>query len=215
MVDKTKRVVRCNRVGPTPFLESLDEKILGAVRAMRQDNPSRHIRIVDVGAGSGHNMHHVRKLLSGPKSCKGYDLEPADSYIDKIDLVFQSMPELPESVDIILCQYSLMFIPEYRLEEVLEMIHNMADDKALLIFEVFDAKQGHYPTLPELAKLVKKVNNFFFSRDWAPMPGASGEVFHKVFVKTIRKNTSERKPLPDSGSLRQESKKRKREKHES
>lgn len=209
-VNHNSRVVRCNRKGPTPYLASLDATILRAVKEMRAGNKDRHIRIVDVGAGSGDNMHYVRSLIKGPKSCKGYDLDPADSYIEKIDLVYQDMPEQEESVDVILCQYSLMFIPEYRLEEVLTMLHEMADDKAILVFEAFQAKQGYYPTLRDLSRLIRNVNTFFFSRGWSLCsPGCQAD--KKVFVKNTPKEDPKPRTMPDSGSLRTGIKKTKKD----
>lgn len=136
--------VRCGRLSPTPYLvknlKLFPEK--GAV--------------LDIGCGNGRNTNHLRTL--------GYSVDPIDMvnqpYTMQIVLGVDDLPK--RKYDIILANYILMFLDDKERSKVMDEILDRANPEAILMIEMYPAKDAHDFDFDEIVK-------FFIDNGWSKL----------------------------------------------
>ena len=135
---------RCGRLTPTPYLVK-NQKLF----------PENGV-VLDIGCGNGRNTNHLRLL--------GYSVDPIDMvdqpYSMQIVLGHDDLPQ--RRYDIILANYVLMFLDENERSKVMYEILDRAKENAILMIEMYPAKDAHDYDFDEIVK-------FFLDRGWSKL----------------------------------------------
>lgn len=134
--------VRCGRQGPTPYLKAQEPRLWSMVKGSR---------VLDLGCGNGRNMKFLASLCTPATggrewSCSGIDMAKScpGSGCTCYEGVLgaSSFPMGDKTVNLFLANYSLMFLNDKELRGVVREIARTSDNKALLMVELYPAKDS-------------------------------------------------------------------------
>lgn len=145
-----KYCVRCGRKPPCPYLKNnYDMLIKNFSLTMR---PPVKLYILDVGCGNGRNSVFMKE--------RGHDvtsLDMVNDYGTKCLLGKDKMPVKNKSIEIILCNYSLMFLNDKERSNVIKDIQRVARKNCIIILELYPAKDSYAKTEEEMIKMQKDI----------------------------------------------------------
>lgn len=138
-----KWCVRCGKTEPTPYL---------------RDN-LKHIQpegktIIDIGCGNGRNSAFMFKC--GAAGVASVDM--VNDYGDKIVLGHDKFPYQDNTFDIVLMNYILMFLSPEEREQVYSEVMRTAKDGAIVVCELYAAKDSFAKNKEELIVLRDEVH---------------------------------------------------------
>ena len=147
--------VRCNKCNATPYLRDNLKKL-----EIDIENDLFDPRVVlDVGCGNGRNSKYM-KGLGFPEV---FSLDMAGDYGTKCILGVDPIPIEDNYVDIILCNYSIMFLsPEERVSLMSE-IKRVANDGCFIMVELYPAKDSYAKNKEEMMTMLSEI---FESLGW-------------------------------------------------
>jgi SAM-dependent methyltransferase len=148
-------IVRTASVEPTPFLRSQSDFLERT--AVVVAGSGRIPRAIDLGCGNGRNSKYLQSLGYDVLS---FDLKP--DYGLQVDLTKQFPAIWRQSVDVVLLQYVLMFLPPEYLGGFLRNVIMTCKSGAVLVIELFNAKDSYYTTKEQLAELERRVLEMTF-----------------------------------------------------
>lgn len=174
IAEQAPKTVRCHTDVASPFLRANIE-VFEKVKSdyiwkqknfFKEGNRNfRKFSILDLGAGNGRNMYFVRDRLRMAGPALGLDRDPVEG-VKYSDLGVDTIPVNDGTVDVILCQYLLMFMkPEERLH-LMKEIERVAASGAAMLVELFPAKSGLAPCAKSLQPVAYQTREFFTSRGW-------------------------------------------------
>ena len=138
-----KYCVRCNKQSPTPYLfKNYDLLVVNRKKC----------NIVDMGCGNGRNS----RFMTG----KGHLVTSVDMVADyghKIILGQDKIPVDNSAVDIILCNYILMFLNKQERKQVIGEIKRIAAPYCRIIVELYPAKDSETKNEKEMVALQKEI----------------------------------------------------------
>lgn len=156
------KVVRYHKSNPSPFLVQSLPVIKESITSRLQNKSPV---MADLGAGNGRNlvcmMDHLPSL-----TCMAYDLRSDHTMVQQLDLSKGRWPINNDSVDLILCQYLLMFMDTDGIKHTLSEINRIASKHCVLVLELFSAKQSHFPNNNLLTRLDDKVEAHLLDSGW-------------------------------------------------
>jgi len=136
--------VRCNRLGPTPYLKTHWKKLVP------EDKDSC---IVDIGCGNGRNATFLKG--QGYKNVKAFDM--ANDYGVKLVLGAEPFPIPDKSADVILANYVFMFLDKKERSQAIREIKRVAKPGCTIMVELYPAKDSHAKSEAATAKLQKQL----------------------------------------------------------
>jgi SAM-dependent methyltransferase len=142
-----KYCVRCGRHNATPYLRS-NKKFIDS-------NCKTTDLILDIGCGNGRNTNFLRQ--SGFSNIKSIDM--VADYGQKCILGKDALPCKGSSVKLILANYVFMFLDKKELEFLLVEIDRVASHNAVIICELYAAKDCEYRDLTSTMSLQKYIFN--------------------------------------------------------
>ena len=140
--------VRCGRTEPSPFTKRCLTKIM--VHYALKGEPTFGKLVVDIGCGNGRNSN--RFLECGFK-VRAFDMNPDCKNVEKIVLGEDRMPVETDSVDIVLANYSLMFLDAKERYDVTYDICRILKKSGMFIWELYPAKDSFCKNSGELKKM--------------------------------------------------------------
>jgi ubiquinone/menaquinone biosynthesis C-methylase UbiE len=144
-----KKVVRHGGHSPSPYLRKNTPLLTSGI-----DWESK--KVLDLGCGCGRNS----KFLGSIGFHDIISLDFMDDYGQKWD-ASEDIPLADDSVDIILCNYLLMFLTDEELEKVCKEIKRVARCGCHLIVELAKVKTSLTPDAEKVAELKTKVLKLF------------------------------------------------------
>ena len=147
-----KRPVRCNTSKPSPYLASHWQLLFRTGRLLTNAQPIHYA--VDIGAGNGRNTKFLMEA--------GCIVTPLDAHdgcprVIHVLLGYHELPVPSNNVDIILCQYVLMFLDLPQRKQLYGEIQRIAAHGCSIMVELYPAKASHAPTEAATAKLQREV----------------------------------------------------------
>ena len=137
--------VRCGRRGPTPFLKKMEPTLWEYC----QERCNGGIpRVADLGCGNGRNVLFMRQDPRGHTwIVHGLDMAPTgcEGCSENFRLGQDRFPYDDQSVNLFLANYSLMFLDKDETIQVMREINRTADDGALLVVEMYPARDSETP----------------------------------------------------------------------
>jgi len=143
-----KWCVRCGRKTPTPYLRD-NYKLLFNMN--NQDSDGR-ASVMDIGCGNGRNSEFMKK-----NGHYVYPFDMANDYGEKIALGKDKIPMIGKHIDIILCNYVMMFLSRTERKQVIKEIKRVAGGKCTIMVELYPAKDSNAKTKEEMIKLQKEI----------------------------------------------------------
>lgn len=169
--------VRCNKTDPTPYLRKWAYKLMW----------HEHEQVVDLGCGNGRNSYYLLnedptlKLVALDMSCTNnmaYKLPYGDVTVtDEFVLGEDRIPLKAKTADIILANYSLMFLDvDTELQQVLREITRVAAPMCRLMIELYPAKDSVCPDAKRCLGLLKFVHEQLVDHGWAVLRDDSSQL---------------------------------------
>lgn len=155
--------VRCGRCSPSPYLK----KNLPILLNESNCDKNKTAIIVDIGCGNGRNSEHVKK-----NGHIAIPLDMANDYGEKIILGKQKFPIIGKHADIILCNYSLMFLDHKERKQVIAEIKRISGKGCTIMVELYPAKDSYAKTEDEMIKMQKEI---FDSLGWEKIRYSKGK----------------------------------------
>jgi SAM-dependent methyltransferase len=142
-----KYCIRCSRKTVCPYLRKnydilIDLKTTGKF----------HFNVLDIGCGNGRNSDYMIG--------RGHDVTPLDminDYGKKCILGQERMPVQDGSIDIILCNYLMMFLNYVEREQVISEIKRVASSTCKIMVELYPAKDSYAQTQEDMIKIQKEI----------------------------------------------------------
>ena len=131
--------VRCSRTGMTPFLKSSLPKLTALLAEAGIATDAAYV--IDIGCGNGRNLTGLQDHGFKREHMHGYDMCPSARDI-RLMLGRDSFPAIDGSTDLILANYVLMFLNDLELMQVFNEINRVAKPGALLVIELYPAKDS-------------------------------------------------------------------------
>lgn len=139
--------VRCSRTDMTPFLKSSLPKIMALLTEAGTAADAAYV--IDIGCGNGRNLTALQGRGFKREHMHGYDMCPSARDI-RLMLGRDSFPAIDGSTDLILANYVLMFLNDMELMQVFNEINRVAKPGALLVIELYPAKDSRIKSDAEM-----------------------------------------------------------------
>lgn len=133
-------VVRCGARGPTPYLRSKADLLIGSRRP-------GDLSLLDIGCGNGRNVNWLVDCKGPFKSVLALDRDPPSDrpYFKAFEMGPRPLPVPSRSVDVILANYSLMFLEACDLDRMMVEIRRVSRLGSSLMVEMYPAKRCPWP----------------------------------------------------------------------
>ena len=155
-----KLIVRHNADQPTPFLRSIEPFLVRLCRLARAQNQPLYIpRAIDVGCG---NCRNTQLLASLGFEVLSFDQDP-DHCGHIIDLEKHDLPVFPDTVNVVLLQYVLMFLTEKTRERLLMQCLDACSYPSLVVVELQPVRSGmmDVSACSKLVDAIRKTGRFY------------------------------------------------------
>jgi len=143
-----KYCVRCGRTEACPYLRKNVHLL---------DNENKNLQVVDIGCGNGRNSKFIKK-----RGHNVISLDMVDDYGYKIILGKDKLPAKNNSIDIILCNYLMMFLNKKERSQLIREMKRIAKNNCMLMLELYPAKDCYAKTENEMLamqyEIFKKMN---------------------------------------------------------
>ena len=159
-----KYCVRCGRHNETPYLRK-------NVKLLDNDGRAFPLHVTDIGCGNGRNSEFMRK-----RNHYVYSYDMVDDYGDELTLGKDEIPLHDKSMDIVLCNYSLMFLNKKERKQVIREIKRIAADGCFTMVELYDAKDSFAKNKEEMLEMQKEIFDAF---DWEKIRYSQGRFIVK------------------------------------
>ena len=153
-----KYCVRCGKKCPTPYLFKNYNLISGDKFLQR---------VVDIGCGNGRNS-----VFMTEKGHKVTSLDMVNDYGQKIMLGKDAIPLPDASVDIVLCNYILMFLNKDERFQVINEIKRISAPSCKIVVELYPAKDSEAKNDAEMKDLQEEI---FKQLDWKKIRYSKGK----------------------------------------
>lgn len=155
--------VRCGRKAPSPYLVKKWPEILeylsppsplGMSAIWRASN----LTAIDVGCGNGRNSRFLRRHHVG--SVWSLDMA-GDDHTMRTVLGQDTFPVDDSAADLVLANYVFMFLDERERAQVYRQIRNAMACRAVIVVELYPAKDSHFKTKQSLTRLKNEICRAF------------------------------------------------------
>ena len=136
-----KWCVRCGKTTATPYLR----KNIGLLQTGGKI-------VVDVGCGNGRNTIFMRE--------QGFNVVPLDMCNDLGEDIILGKDKFPveqDSVDIVLCNYVMMFLDSEERDQVITEIRRVSKWGCMIVLELYPAKDSFMVNDEEMVKMQKDI----------------------------------------------------------
>lgn len=140
--------VRCGRKNACPYLRDNMTKII----KMDETTPDDRL-VVDIGCGNGRNSEYMASV--GFSNIISLDM--ADDFGIKCILGVDPIPVNDKKVDILLCNYSIMFLDHTERKFLYKEIQRVASKDCLIMVELYAAKDSYAKTKEEMIVMLDEI----------------------------------------------------------
>jgi SAM-dependent methyltransferase len=140
--------VRCGRTEPSPFTKRCLAKIM--THYALKGEPTFDKLVVDVGCGNGRNS---KRFLECGFKVRAFDMNSDCEGVEKIVLGMDKIPIETDAADIVLANYSLMFLNDKERFNVMYDISRILKKSGMFIWELYPAKDSFCKNSMELKKI--------------------------------------------------------------
>ena len=155
--------VRCGKTDPTPYLRDnwwtlIPHQRCGLYVPEKVAIPM--CTVLDIGCGNGRNLKFMREMgfgRVGGAKCIGCDMAKGCPGAVMMTLGQDRLPADDKSVDIILCNYLLMFLRDFERQQVIGEIKRVASKHCAIMVELYPAKDSVAKTEAAALKLQKEI----------------------------------------------------------
>jgi len=147
-----KYCVRCGRKTPCPYLKNNYDKMMKDMIFRLPLRPPLQCKVLDVGCGNGRNSQFMKE--------RGHDVTSLDMVNDygiKCMLGKDKMPVKDNSIEIILSNYSMMFLDDKERNNVIKDIKRVAKKNCIIMLELYPAKDCYAKTEKDMLKMQKDI----------------------------------------------------------
>jgi len=140
-----KYCVRCGRKEACPYLRD-------NYKLLVEGNEERSLHVIDIGCGNGRNSEFMKK--------KGHivmSLDMVNDYGVKTILGKDTLPVEKASIDIVLCNYLMMFLNQRERSQLIREISRVAAPDCKIILELYPAKDSYAKTEEDMVKMQEKI----------------------------------------------------------
>lgn len=137
-----KYCVRCGRHTPTPYLKKNYKLLAGNDKKI----------CVDIGCGNGRNSDFMKK-----KGYKVVSFDMVNDYGKKATLGKDKLLVKDHSVNVILCNYLLMFLNKKERSQLLKEIKRIAARHCKIMVELYPAKDSEAKTKQEMLDMQEEI----------------------------------------------------------
>ena len=142
-----KYCVRCGRKTVCPYLRNNYDLLIDLKTTGRF-----HFNVLDIGCGNGRNSEYMTERGHTVTS-----LDMVNDYGKKCVLGQNKMPVENNSIDIILCNYLMMFLNYKEREQVIGEIKRVASPICKIMLELYPAKDSYALTSEDMVKMQKEI----------------------------------------------------------
>jgi len=158
--------VRCGKTDGTPYLKKHWDKLFC------NSQLDRGVNVLDVGCGNGRNSEFMKSM--GIKNIVSLDM--AGDYGSQCTFDGSPLPLFENTVDIVLANYSLMFLSPKERRRVISDIKKSAKKSCYIIVELYPAKDSYCKTDEEMLKMQKDI---FDQLGWGKILYSKGKFIAK------------------------------------
>jgi len=145
--------VRCGKTCPNPYLiKNLKQS------GIESCDKCKSI-VLDIGCGNGRNSKYMQSL--GFENIISLDM--AGDFGIKCILGVDKMPIADDSINIILCNYLLMFLSDRERINVIKEIKRISSSGCIILVELYPAKDSYAKTKEEMMEML---DDIFHSLGW-------------------------------------------------
>jgi len=148
-----KWCVRCGKKDPTPYLRDNWELF---IKHYANHPVASVINVVDIGCGNGRNSEFMKK-----KGFSVISIDMVNDYGIPCIMGQQELPLFPYSIDVILANYSLMFLDKKERKKVISNLKLAARHQCTLMVELYEAKDSFAPDKKSMLALQKTIFDAF------------------------------------------------------
>jgi len=150
-----KYCVRCGRKEACPYLRDNYELLLRTFYS-KDCNPKypcyRTLNIVDIGCGNGRNSEFIKK-----KGHNVISLDMVNDYGVETTLGQDELPVKDNSVDIILCNYLMMFLSPKERNQLIKEIKRVSKANSIIMLELYPAKDSYAKTGEAMVEMQEQI----------------------------------------------------------
>ena len=157
-----KYCVRCNRKTVGPYLQRHYDLLVDI-----HNGKKMHFKVLDVSCGNGRNSEWMKSL--------GHDvvsLDMVNDYGRKCILGQDKIPLPAGSVDVVLCNYLLMFLDRVERNQVLDEIQRVAVPGCKIMVELYPAKDSFATSAEDMVVMQKEI---FDKLSWKKLRYSKGK----------------------------------------
>ena len=170
-----KWVVRVDTDRPSPYLKQHWQK-LKPYHSLDFTN----VKAVDIGCGNCRNSNFllekgVPTIYSLDRHLGGAEGGAETGFVYQCDVGKESFPiDVKDvgNINIFLANYVLMFLNHKERQHVIDEVHRLADDQAVMMVELYKAVDGHATTDATIAKIQQEI---FDALGWSKVHWSKGK----------------------------------------
>lgn len=151
--------VWCGKTEPSPFTKKCLAKIMTHLSLKGETTLDK--LVVDLGCGNGRNSN---RFYECGFMVRAFDMNPDCVGAEKLRLGIDKIPVESEDADVVLANYSMMFLSPFEVMVTLMNIANILSPDGMFIWELYPAKDSECNTVRKLAELQKQIVTFSESK---------------------------------------------------
>jgi len=140
-----KYCVRCGRKNECPYLRDNYKVLLEGCE-------NRTVNVIDVGCGNGRNSEFMKN-----KGCFVISVDMVNDYGAKSILGKDKLPVEDGSIDVILCNYLMMFLNKKERNQLINEFKRVASENCIIMLELYPAKDSFAKTKEDMLKMQKDI----------------------------------------------------------
>ena len=138
-----KYCVRCGRKTACPYLRDNYDLIT---------KNQKNLKVIDVGCGNGRNSEFMKQ--------KGHQVVSVDMVNDYGNTAILGQDKLTvkdKSIDIILCNYLMMFLSPKERNQLISEFHRISRNNCIIMLELYPAKDCYAKTDEAMIKMQEQI----------------------------------------------------------
>jgi len=144
-----KYCVRCGRKEVCPYLRDNMDALIGEWIDWEWGTK---LHVMDIGCGNGRNSEFMKN-----QGHKVVSVDMVDDYGVKAILGKDKLPVKDGSIDVILCNYLMMFLSPKERNQLIKEIKRVAGKNCIIMLELYPAKDCYAKTDEEMVEMQEEI----------------------------------------------------------